>query len=97
LLVVWTAALLLSGNYVDELNVYELPARALVGAGLKTSIYDEFILGVEVKNAADLRSESVELDPPPSDDFRETPKALSDLHGYPLPGRSFYMTLQWSH
>ncbi len=96
LLVVWTDALRLSGNYVDELNVFELPARALVGAGIKTTIYDEFLLGVEIKNAADLRSESVELDPPPSDDFKETRKALSDLYGYPLPGRSFYLTLQWS-
>jgi iron complex outermembrane receptor protein len=97
LLVVWTDALRLSGNYVDELNVFELPPRSLIGAGIKTTIYDDLLLGVEVKNASDLRSESVELDPPPSDEFRQTPKALSDLHGYPLPGRSFYLTLQWSH
>jgi iron complex outermembrane receptor protein len=96
-LVVWGDALRLSGNYVDELNVFELPARSLVGVGTKLSIYDDLLLGVEVKNAADLRSENVRLDPAPSDEFQETPKALSDVHGYPLPGRSFYLTLEWSH
>ena len=97
LLVLWADALRLSGNYVDELNVYELPARSLVGAGIKTAIYEDLLIGLEIKNAADLRSESVALDPPPSDEFRQTPRALSDVHGYPLPGRSLYLNLQWSH
>lgn len=97
LLVVWSDAIRLSGNFVDELNVYELPPRLLFGAGIKTAIVPDLLLGLEIKNAADLRSESVALDPPPSDEFRQTPRALSDVHGYPLPGRSFYLTLQWSH
>jgi iron complex outermembrane receptor protein len=97
LLVLWADALRLSGNFVDELNVYELPARSLVGAGIKTAITGDLLLGLEIKNAADLRSESVTLDPAPSDEFRQTPRALSDLHGYPLPGRSLYLTLHWSH
>jgi putative transposase len=28
---------------------------------------------------------------------RQTPRALSDVHGYPLPGRALYLNLQWSH
>lgn len=97
LLVLWADALRLSGNYVDELNIFQLPARSLLGVGVKTAIYEDLLLGIEMKNAANLRSETVQLDPPPSDEFQNTPKALSDVHGYPLPGRSLYLTLQWSH
>ncbi len=95
--VLWGDALRQSGNYVDELNLYELPPRALFGLGVKTSVLENVLVGVEVKNASNVRQQSVELDPPPSQEFRWTPRALSDLHGYPLPGRSLYFNVQWNH
>tara|TARA_R110002096_G_scaffold239101_2_gene430767 strand:+ start:2754 stop:4793 length:2040 start_codon:yes stop_codon:yes gene_type:complete len=97
LLVLWGDALRQSGNFVDELNIYELPARSLFGVGAKVAATKTLLVGIEVKNAANVRQQSVELDPAPSDEFRQTPRALSDLHGYPLPGRSLYINLQWNH
>ncbi len=97
LLVLWSDVLRLSGNYVDELNLYELPSRALYGAGVKLEVLQDLLIGIEVKNITDLRKQLVELDPPPSDEFRWTPRALSDVHGFPLPGRSLYVNVQWSH
>lgn len=97
LLVLWGDALRQSGNFVDELNVYELPGRSLFGAGVKVAATRTLLIGFEVKNAANVRQQSVELNPAPSDEFRSTPRALSDLHGFPLPGRSLYLNLQWNH
>ncbi len=97
LVVLWTDVLRLSGNYVDELNLYELPSRALYGAGVKVEVFQDLLIGLEVKNITNLRKQMVELDPPPREDLHHTPRALSDVHGFPLPGRSLYLNLQWSH
>jgi hypothetical protein len=37
------------------------------------------------------------LDPPPSPELTQAPTALTDFAGYPLPGRSFYLTLDWTY
>jgi len=97
LMVLWADTLRLSGNYVDELNLYELPARTLYGAGIKLSISEDLLIGVEAKNASDLRKQSIELDPPPSEDLRWIPRTISDVHGFPLPGRSLYFNAQWTY
>ena len=86
-----------AGAFVDEANLQAVPARTLVGAGAKAEVTCWLSLGLEVKNLLDARVEHVELDPPPRPDLESAPRALSDLVGFPLPGRSLYVRadLRW--
>lgn len=74
-----------------------MPARTLVGAGAKLDVTAALALGVEVKNLLDRRVEQVPLDPPPRPDLTSVPRAISDLVGFPLPGRAIYVRadLRW--
>lgn len=86
-----------AGAFVDEANLQAVPARTLVGAGAKAEVTCWLALGLEVKNLLDARIEHVDLDPPPRPDLESAPRALSDLVGFPLPGRSLYVRadLRW--
>jgi outer membrane receptor protein involved in Fe transport len=86
-----------AGAFVDEANLQAVPARTLVGAGAKAEVTCWLALGLEVKNLLDARIEHVDLDPPPRPDLDSAPRALSDLVGFPLPGRSLYVRadLRW--
>ncbi|HUQ02727.1 MAG TPA: TonB-dependent receptor [Kofleriaceae bacterium] len=86
-----------SGSYLDDSNLSLVPARWLYGAGAKLEVGAGFTLAVEVKNLRDNRIELVPLDPPPRPDLAEVPRAVSDVAGYPLPGRAVYLRLDWSH
>lgn len=86
-----------SGSYLDDANLALVPARWLYGAGAKLELGAGFTLAVEVKNLRDNRIELVPLDPPPRPDLAEVPRAVSDVAGYPLPGRAVYLRLDWSH
>lgn len=83
-------------SYLDAAELTPIPARTLMGAGLRGAIAGDLLLAFEVKNLADARIESVNLEPPPRPDLTTTPRAISDFAGYPLPGRAFYLTLAWS-
>ncbi|MBL4633056.1 MAG: TonB-dependent receptor, partial [Kofleriaceae bacterium] len=96
LLVLWADALRVSGNFLDELNSLELPPRTLLGCGIKAAVMRDLTLSLEVKNLLNVRSEDVALSPSPSPDLTRTPLPLSDVHGFPLPGRSIYLNLQWA-
>lgn len=85
-----------SGSFLDDVNLAEVPARWLLGAGAKLELGAGISVAVEVKNLADARTEDVPLDPPPRPDLASVPRAISDLVGYPLPGRAFYLRLDWS-
>jgi len=76
-----------SGNFLDEGNVNEVPARAFVGAGLKLVPAPGVTATVVVRNLFD---ETVENVPGPSGPI---PRAVADVLGYPLPGRAFYASL----
>lgn len=95
LAVLWGDAALSSGNYLDPANLDRAPARALFGAGVKLELWPGLMVAVEGKNLTDQRVESVALEPPPRPDLTSAPRAVSDFFGYPLPGRAFYLTLQW--
>ncbi|HTM22839.1 MAG TPA: TonB-dependent receptor, partial [Kofleriaceae bacterium] len=97
LLVVWTDASLIAGNYLDPGNVSPVPARRLLGAGIKVEPIPDLLLGIEVANLTDERIESIGLDPPPRPDLTEVPRAISDFFGYPLPGRAIYVRAEWAH
>jgi hypothetical protein len=55
------------------------------------------LLGFEVRNLTDRRLTARELDPPPRPDLTSVPMALSDVAGFPLPGRALYLTAEWTH
>jgi outer membrane receptor protein involved in Fe transport len=93
--VVYGDAALVSGNHLDPANLNRVPPRALLGAGIKLEIAPRLLAGLEGKNLTDSRVEDIQLDPPPRPDLTSAPRAVADFFGYPLPGRAFYVTLQW--
>jgi len=93
--VVWADATWIGGNYLDQAALSEVPARRLLGAGLKLALGAGVIAGVEVKNLLDERVERIALDPPPSPELATVPRAVADVGGYPLPGRAVYLDVSW--
>lgn len=85
-----------AGSFLDEANLAMVPARWLLGAGLKLDLGRGVTVAVEGKNLADDRIETVPLDPPPRPDLAHVPRAVADVAGYPLPGRAAYLRLDWS-
>ncbi|MEZ4401004.1 MAG: TonB-dependent receptor [Kofleriaceae bacterium] len=79
------------GAFVDEANLSAVPARTLVGVGTKLELTGAVTVSVEVKNLLDRRIEQVPLDPPPRPGLDHAPRALSDLVGFPLPGRALFV------
>ena len=95
LVVLFGDAALVSGNHLDPANLSRVPPRALIGAGLKLEIAPRLLVAIEGKNLTGARVEDIPLDPAPRPDLTRTPRAVADFFGYPLPGRAFYLTLQW--
>ena len=95
--VVWADLAWIAGNFLDQAALNQLPARRLIGAGLKLEVGAGVTVGVEAKNLLDARIEHVALDPPPSPELSSVPRAVADFGGYPLPGRAFYLAVEWRH
>jgi vitamin B12 transporter len=85
----WGELTLVSGNYLDEGNLEELPPRRLVGAGVRVAFGARGSLALDVKNLLDSRVHTATLP-----DGRPVDRALADVLGYPLPGRSFLVTAE---
>jgi iron complex outermembrane receptor protein len=92
----WLDASWLSTSYQDQPNSMAVPARFLAGTGARIELAGGLAASVAVENLANVRIEQYPLDPPPRADFTQTPKALADVAGFPLPGRSLYVSLEWS-
>ena len=86
-----------SSTYLDQANLMTVPARALAGAGLRVELAGGLAASLAVENATDVRIQHLPLDPSPRPDLTETPTALADVAGFPLPGRTIYVSLDWSH
>lgn len=97
LAVLWADATVTSGNFLDPANISEVPMRRLLGAGLKLEPVVGLLIGIDAKNLTDDRVEYVELSPPPRPNLTTSPRAVSDFYGYPLPGRTIYLTAEWTH
>lgn len=85
----------ISGNFLDPSGRYEIPPRSIWGTGASLS-YFGFHLGFSVRNLFDKREAMIEaggLQGPK----REYPAPIADYLGYPLPGRSFWVSLRFSH
>ena len=91
---VFANASLASGNFTDQANLVELPARRFVGMGVDITLTSVFSFALEGKNLTNNTVEMITLDPAPRPDLAQVPRAVSDFFGYPLPGRSFYATAQ---
>jgi vitamin B12 transporter len=86
-----------SATYLDQANLSSVPARMLAGTGARVELAAGFAASLAVENVTDSRIQYVPLDPPPRPDLTETPTALADVAGFPLPGRTLFVALDWSH
>jgi iron complex outermembrane receptor protein len=86
-----------STSFLDPAGLGRVPARVLIGAGARVELVPGLAAALSVANLADTRVVHLPLDPPPSPSFTETSTALTDVAGFPLPGRSFYLSLDWTY
>jgi iron complex outermembrane receptor protein len=86
-----------SMTYEDKANLSSVPARALAGTGARVELAGKLAVSLAVENLTDTRIQYKPLDPPPRPDLTETKAALADIAGFPLPGRTFYVSIDWSH
>jgi vitamin B12 transporter len=93
----WLDASWQSATYLDQANLMMVPERVLVGTGARIEIAGNVAASLAIENLADTRIQELPLDPPPRPDLTTTPTALADVAGFPLPGRTFYVSLDWSH
>jgi iron complex outermembrane receptor protein len=86
-----------SATFVDQAALQQIPARTLLGAGIRVEVAAHLGVSVSVANLADVRIEQLPLVPPPRPNLDSVPTPLADYAGFPLPGRSYYFALDWSH
>lgn len=79
-----------SETSLDPSDRYRLPARVLHSVTFVLHWLDGVHMGVELRNAADLRTADVL---PAAGPPEPIPVPISDYIGYPLPGRSFFVRL----
>jgi iron complex outermembrane receptor protein len=94
---IWVDGSWQSSTYLDQANLMTVPARALAGTGARVELAAGLAASIAVENIADTRIQHLALDPAPRPDLTETPTALADVAGFPLPGRTVYVSLDWSH
>jgi vitamin B12 transporter len=94
LAVLWADVTVTSGNFLDAGNIEKVPARRLLGAGIKLEPMRQLLVGVEGKNLTNHWVDTVQDGP---SDSISSPRAVTDFFGYPLPGRAFYLTIDWTH
>ena len=93
----WFDANWQSTAYLDQANLQQVPGRVLFGCGGRVEVVRDLGVSLAVANLANLRVQELPLVPPPRPDLTSAPTALADLQNYPLPGRSFYVSLDWRY
>jgi iron complex outermembrane receptor protein len=86
-----------SMSTIDPGGRSRVPGRALLGAGARVELVRGLGVALVVANLADIRIVQRPLDPPPSPSLTEAPTPLTDVAGFPLPGRSFDLSLDWTY
>ncbi|MEO7735253.1 MAG: TonB-dependent receptor [Kofleriaceae bacterium] len=84
-------------SFLDPMGINPVPARVLIGTGARLELTGGVAVALAVANLADTRIVRLPLDPPPSPSLTDAPTALSDVAGFPLPGRSFYLSLDFTY
>jgi outer membrane receptor for ferrienterochelin and colicin len=86
-----------SPNYWDAGNLYQSAPRTLHGAFIRTRPTERWpTLELSGLNLADSLTEVVPRDPADADDPSRAVAAISDFAGYPLPGRTFLLSVSWT-
>lgn len=83
-----------STSYLDRANFQRIPGRVLVGSGARVEVGGGLAVAVAVANLRGTRIVDV-----PAERAIDMPTtmALSDVAGFPLPGRAFYLSLDWTY
>ncbi len=90
---VWIDAAYQAQSFLDPASLGTTPRRLLVGTGARIEVIPRLGLALAVANVADRRIAYLPLDP----GARPSPTPLTDVAGFPLPGRSFYVSVDWTH
>jgi iron complex outermembrane receptor protein len=91
-----------SPDYLDLGRERMMPARLLQAAGVRVTLRElrglagALRVSLEARNLADVRVGYVPLVPAQAG-LTQTPVAIADFFGYPLPGRSLFATLEWRY
>jgi iron complex outermembrane receptor protein len=83
-----------SKSFLDRANNATVPGRVLLGASSRVEVGRGFAIALAADNLANTRV--VEIPPMRAIDV-PLPIPLSDVAGFPLPGRTFYLALDWTH
>lgn len=87
---VWVDASYQSESFLDPASLGVTPHRLLIGTGARVELVKNLAVAFAVQNVADVRIAYLQLD-------RRTPTPLTDVAGFPLPGRSFYLSVDFTH
>ena len=87
---VWVDGSYQSESFLDPASLGVTPHRLLIGTGARVELVKGLGLALTVQNVADVRIAYLALD-------RHTPTPLTDVAGFPLPGRSFYVSVDFTH
>jgi len=83
-----------AGNYWDATNWYLSAPRTLLGLFARVQPSPRWpYLELEVRNLTDRRLQTVPRDPLNPDDGAMVVQPVTDFTGYPLPGRTFLITI----
>jgi iron complex outermembrane receptor protein len=94
---IWGDAAWQSESLLDPAGLGTVPGRLIAGAGGRVELFGGAAVALSVANLADLRIVQLPLDPPPSPQLTEVPAALTDVAGFPLPGRTYYLSVDWTY
>ncbi len=95
LLIGWADLSIASPSFLDDANLRRVPVRRFAGMGLKFELWPQLIIGAEIRNLADQRTEQEVLSPPPRQSLTRISRSVTDIAGFPLPGRSFFLRIEW--
>ena len=84
---VWLDAALQSQTTLDPAGLGLVAGRALVGLGGRLALGGGLGVALDIANLGDVRTSQVGMQPR---------GALEDVAGFPLPGRAFYLSLDWT-
>ncbi len=83
----WLDAALQSQTTIDPAGLGIIPGRALLGTGARVAIAGGVAVVLDVANLADTRVVT---------GLGGIPEPLTDVAGFPLPGRTLYVSLDWT-
>ncbi|MBL9018149.1 MAG: TonB-dependent receptor [Myxococcales bacterium] len=87
---VWIDGSYQAQSFLDPASLGITPRRLLIGTGARVEVVRGLAVALAVQNVADVRIAYLQLD-------RRTPTPLTDVAGFPLPGRSFYLSVDVTH